>query len=148
MSNPRDLGCPCRIGSTGGVWTGCYDTVQEAVDAWNSLSQPKNTIMTQEKLNKIVKLLTSQKEKGRKLYALGVDDSLLTDELHEVIDILLECQFKDKNETLSWYIYEDPDPPVIYERIHDDKENLIANKKDKVLYDFRKKGDLWRYLND
>ena len=110
--------------------------------------------MTEKKLDEIIKLLASQKEKISKLYHLGIDAYEITDELHKVIDILLKSQFKDKYETLLWYIHEEPDPPLIYSYDLSEEEKLLTNKKNpadsksKILYDFRKKGDLWRYLND
>ena len=96
----------------------------------------------------------SATEKISKLYHLGIDAYEITDELHRVVDILLESQFKDKHETLLWYIHEEPDPPLIYSYDLSEEEKLLTNKKNpadsksKILYDFRKKGDLWRYLND
>jgi hypothetical protein len=104
--------------------------------------------MTEKKLDEIIKLLASQKEKISKLYHLGIDAYEITDELYRVVDILLESQFKDKHETLFWYIHEDPDPPLIYSYDPSEEGKPLTNKKRKILYDFRKKGDLWRYLND
>lgn len=94
--------------------------------------------LTEKSLDKVIRLIKDQNSKANELYKLGVDISELNDNLHLVIDILLDSTFsKEKAETLSWYIYEEPDPPCIYK-----------SDCDTVLYDFRNKGDLWRYLNE
>ena len=137
------------------VWLGFLGTEEEAIKAWNDLPRPNKSgtrkdspAMTEKKLNEIIELLVSQREKSRTLYELGIDAYEINDELHKAIDILLETQFKEKNEILSWYIHEDPDPPVIYEYIHGEDRGVRTSTRDKISYDFRKKGDLWRYLND
>ena len=102
------------------------------------VNESKYGFLTEEKLLKVIKLIKNQEDKSDKFYKIGLEISDINENLYIAIDTLLDSFFnKEKTETLYWFIYENPSLPYIY-----------AIDSRKVLYDFRKKGDLWRYLND
>ena len=102
------------------------------------VNESKYGSLTEEKLLKVIKLIKAQGDKTDKFYKIGLEISDINENLYMAIDTLLDSFFnKEKTETLYWFIYENPSLPCIY-----------AIDSRTVLYDFRKKGDLWRYLSD
>lgn len=115
------------------MWSRYAETVQKKTD-----SPLRKTKMKEKDLREVIKLIKKQSEVNLKLYKMGIDSTELNDRLYRAIDILMEGQFgKANNEVLSWYIYENPKPPHLYEK-----------DTNKVSYDLDKKGDLERFLND
>lgn len=100
------------------------------------VNESKCDFLTEKKLLKVIKLIKDQGDKTDKFCKIGLEISDINENLYMATDTLLDSFFnKEKTETLYWFIYENPSLPCIY-----------ATDGRTVLYDFRKKGDLWRYL--
>jgi len=95
--------------------------------------------MTKEQFDEIIYKIQDLDKKYNLAFESGVDLMSFMDGHSFVVEELFNSIFGlEKTAILYWYLYE----------YREGQMKIYDHKTSKVLYDFDKEGDLWKYMND
>ena len=92
--------------------------------------------MELEAFKQMALLLKKESERSDKPYRLGIDTINFSDELHQIITLLLRVHYsKDGEEIINWWLWED-------------SEKILYNCSDGEKNDLTRIEDLWEHVEN